>query len=429
MRIVNIDKISAGMRLGEAVRGARGQVLLTRGTILTAAYVATLQTLGVPAVYIADPDTADVEIPQPISAESRTRVLKNISRTFDELAEATEEMRKSSVDEMRHNLEGDLLVRAAAASGVADYLYSLSKDVDLILDELGNQEVLMGLNSIKTHDLYTFQHSIDVTIMALVLAKRARWDRARSRAFGMGCLLHDLGKVMIEPQILNQPGPLTPEQFERLKGHTTMGYELIRSLAPRLGSLTPQVAYQHHERQDGSGYPRGLKGNNRLGENEPGLIHDFGALAAVADVYDAMASHRPYRRALPVDEVVATIGAYAGSHLNAEAVRIFQSVVPPYPVCSSVVMLNGAHEGYQGVVVKVPPRDLSRPIVRLLFDKAGNRVDAIDVSLEADRDLRVQSVRDATSPIHSLGSSPITPQKPKTVYAIPPAVLRALKAG
>src|SRR5690349_9336137 len=97
MRIVNIDKISAGMRLGEAVRGARGQVLLTRGTILTAAYVATLQTLGVPAVYIADPDTADVEIPQPISAESRTRVLKNISRTFDELAEATEEMRKSSV--------------------------------------------------------------------------------------------------------------------------------------------------------------------------------------------------------------------------------------------------------------------------------------------------------------------------------------------
>jgi len=265
----------------------------------------------------------------------------------------------------------------------------------------------------------------------LVLARRAQWERSRIRAFGIGCLIHDIGKVLIEPALLNRAGALTPEQFERLKGHTALGYEMIRAIAPRLGSLAPQVAYQHHERQDGSGYPRELKGNSRLGENEPGTIHDFGALAAVADVYDAMTSHRPYRPALPVDEVVQTIKSYAGQHLNAEAVRIFLSGVAPYPICSPVVLENGPRAGCSGVVVEVPRDELARPVVRLLCNERGERIEPFEIALAVERDINVRWARGsaAAPPAHSLGSAPVTPAKPKANYAIPAAVLQVLKAG
>src|SRR3954464_1735183 len=194
MHLVNIDDIEPGMRLGEPIRGARGQVLLTRGATMTPAYVNTLRTLGVPAILVEDPDTADVEIPYPISFETRARVLKNLTRAFDELSDATAEVRKSSSDLLCLKPDSDLrpLVRAACASATAaDCLYAVANDVDVLLDELGNLETLVVANSIKTPDLYVFQHSIDVTVMALLLAKRARWDRARARAFGVGCLLHD----------------------------------------------------------------------------------------------------------------------------------------------------------------------------------------------------------------------------------------------
>lgn len=433
MNLVNIDDIVPGMRLGEPIRGARGQVLLTRGATMTPAYVNTLRTLGVPAILVEDPDTADVEIPYPISFETRARVLKNLTRVFDELSDATAEVRKSSSDLLCLKPDSDLrpLVRAATNSATADCLYAVAKDVDVLLDELGNLETLVVANSIKTPDLYVFQHSIDVTVMALVLAKRARWDRARARAFGVGCLLHDLGKVVVEPALLQRAGPVTPEQFEQLKAHTVVGYEMIRAIAPRLGSLSPQVAYQHHEREDGSGYPRGLRGNDRLGQNgAAGTIHDFGAVAAVADVYDAMISHRPYRRALSPDQVVETIMAYGGHHLNAEAVRIFLSVVTPYPICSQVTLGNGKHAGYRGVVVKVPPRALTRPVVRVLYDDKGERIDAFEVALEAEGDLAVQCVRDPATPsAQSVGSAPTTPKAVKVTYSIPQAVLQVLKAG
>jgi HD-GYP domain-containing protein (c-di-GMP phosphodiesterase class II) len=432
MHLVNIDDIEPGMRLGEPIRGARGQVLLTRGATMTPAYVNTLRTLGVPAILVEDPDTADVDIPYPISLETRARVLKNLTRAFDELSDATADVRKSSSDLLCLKPDSDLrlLVRAANTSATAERLYAVANDVDAILDELGNLETLVVANSIKTPDLYVFQHSIDVTVMALVMAKRARWDRARARAFGVGCLLHDLGKVVVEPALLQRAGPLTPEQFEQLKAHTVVGYELIRSIAPRLGSLSPQVAYQHHEREDGSGYPRALRGNDRLGQGgAAGTIHDFGALAAVADVYDAMVSHRPYRRALAPDQVVETIAAYGGHHLNAEAVRIFLSAVTPYPICSPVVLSNGPHAGYRGVVIKVPVRQLTRPVVRVLYNEQGERIEAFEVALEREPEVAVQCVREAGTPAHSIGSSQVAPRQAKVGYALPEAVVRVLKAG
>ncbi len=106
-------------------------------------------------------------------------------------------------------------------------MHALAGYADEMIDQLAPREVLVGLNSIKSHDDYTFQHSIDVTIAGVLLARKAGWDRQRVRAFGIGCLLHDIGKVFAGPAILNKNGPLTNDEFARMKSHPLLGYQTI----------------------------------------------------------------------------------------------------------------------------------------------------------------------------------------------------------
>jgi HD-GYP domain-containing protein (c-di-GMP phosphodiesterase class II) len=428
MRLININFIERGMRLGEPVFGPNGQMLLAKGVELTPRYLERLRSIGVPAVYIQDADTADVVVPCPITPEARARVLNNLTRAFDQVARSADVIREASSALLRQEITSERFASAITSTGMGDALGGAGQDVELMINQLSRQEVLTGLNSIKTHDRYTFMHSLDVTIMGLVLAQKAGWEKLKLRTFGIGCLLHDLGKILIEPELLNKPGALTVDEFEKLKGHTTIGAEIIQAIAPRLGPLVPQVALQHHERQDGSGYPKKLAGNDRMGVNEPGKIHDFAAMCAVADIYDAMTSHRPYRPARPTDEVVDTITRYGEKQLSAEAVKIFLSVVTPYPVCSFVVVRNGKYQGWKGIVVNVPKQDLTRPRVRLLYDASGERTSPVEVNLFAERDVAIDCVREGdAAPVDSLGASPARPAAPKRSFAIPPAVLAALR--
>jgi HD-GYP domain-containing protein (c-di-GMP phosphodiesterase class II) len=430
MRLVNVNLIERGMRLGEPVFAPSGQMLLAKGVELTERYVERLRSIGVPAVYIHDPDTADVEVPYPIPPESRARLLNNLTRAFDQVARSAEILRQTSAALVREEISSERFAGTLTSTGAAEALAVTVNDVETMINQLSRQEVLTGLNSIKSHDQYTFMHSLDVTIMGLVLAQKAGWEKVKLKTFGVGCLLHDVGKILIEPELLNKPGALTPDEFEKLKAHTTIGYEIVRAIAPRLGPLVPQVALQHHERQDGSGYPNRITGNERLGINESGKIHDFAAVCAVADIYDAMTSHRPYRPARPTDEVVSTLTHYAGKHLNADAIRIFNSVVTPYPICCSIEVENGKYARWRGIVIKVRRQDLARPLVRLLYDNAGQRAKPVEIDLAVERDVHIACVRESDQPhTESLGAAPVRPPAPKRSYAIPEAVLNVLRGS
>ena len=427
MRLVNLDQLTVGTRLAQPLFGKKGRLLLAKGVALTHRYLTLLRHIGLPAVYVLDDDTTDIESPDPIHPETRAKALSNLSDAFEQVAKAGETLRQVPAELLRKHLEEDKFVKTLVADGAGESLCSLGNDIDALVNGLEGHDVLTGLNSIKTHDQYTFMHSLDVTIMGLVLASAAGWDGTKLKSFGTGCLLHDLGKILIDPALLNKTGPLTPDEFDILKTHPTTGYEVIRAIAPRLGSLVPLVAHQHHERQDGSGYPRGIKGNEHLGTCEPGKIHDFGAVCAVADIYDAMISHRPYRRARPADEVVATISKYSGTHLSAQAVKIFLATVTPFPVCSAVKVKTGKYAGYEGIVSEVNKHDFQKPRIRLLYDAARARVDAIEIDLSVERDIEIESVRDEKSQLDSLGSPSHRPEPKTRGYAVPKAVLAALK--
>jgi HD-GYP domain-containing protein (c-di-GMP phosphodiesterase class II) len=427
MRLINLDQLTVGMKLAQPLFGRRGRLLLAKGVALTHRYMALLRHGGVPAIYVLDDDTSDIDSGDPIEPEARAKALTNLSDAFERVAKAGESLRQVPVELMRKHLEEDKFVKTLVADGAGDALCSLAKDVDTLVNGLQGHDVLTGLNSIKTHDQYTFMHSLDVTIMGLALASAAGWEGTKLKTFGIGCLLHDLGKILIDPALLNKTGPLTPDEFEKLKAHPATGYEIIRAIAPRLGGLVPLVAHQHHERQDGSGYPRGIKGNEHLGHADPAKIHEFGAVCAIADIYDAMISHRPYRRARPADEVVNTIIKYSGTHLNAQAVKIFMTTVTPFPLCSAIKVKNGKYTGYEGVVSDVHKTDFQRPTVRLLYDAQRARVDAVEINLSVDRDIDIESVRDEKSQLDSLGSPSHQPQPKSRAYAVPKAVLAALK--
>lgn len=391
MQLIPLQKVPAGAKLGETVFGPTAQPWLQRGVELSGEYLQMLHARGLPALYVEDPDTSDISVPQTISPEVRAKAMGNLSRAFESVSRNSEKLREAYVAMAATGMQSARFADAVRAAAGGEGLYRMANDIDGMLEQLKGCDVLAGLNSIKAHDTYTFQHSIDVTIMGLVLARTQKWDRTRLRSFGVGCILHDIGKIFIDPGILNKPAKLTADEFRQVQAHPTAGYEVVKTLAPGLGVLVAHVAYQHHEMQDGSGYPRGLIGNDHLGVNAPHRIHDFGALSAVADVYDALTSNRPYRAGIAPDRAIAKIGEGSGSHFNSEAVETFRATVPPFPVCSNVRMTSGKYAGWRGIVAALNKQAIDRPRVRLLYDTKGQRVEPVEVDLAIERDVWIDS--------------------------------------
>ena len=261
-----------------------------------------------------------------------------------------------------------------------------------MVDQLMGGDVTIGLNSIKTFDNYTFQHSLDVSIVAIMMAKKFGLPEKRLRELGIGCLLHDMGKVLIPVDIVNKPGKLTEQEFVIMKSHPLIGYELTKGVSS-IGLLPPHVALQHHEKQDGSGYPRGLTGNNHLKiDMIPRTIHLFGNIVAVADVYDALGSDRPYRPALPPEKVFSIIREMSGTHLNSQAVNLLFKIAPVYPVGTTVRVLSQDKFGFIGVVVSLNEGSLNRPNIRLILDNRKMRIDPVNINLEESMDVQVESI-------------------------------------
>lgn len=392
MQSVAIAQLSPGARLARPIYGSDGRPLLNAGVELTWAYIDELRDRGVTAAWVEDPDTADVAPAGAISDALHAQVMGHLGASFSRVAAAAERLGGDGLTGVSRELRRSRLAAAAReAMGEAD-LVCLTGDIDQMIDELRGCGVVAGLNSLKSHDSYTFQHSIDVTVMGLVLARGQNWDRRRLRAFGLGCLLHDIGKLFVDRAILGKRDGLTPQEIAQVRLHPSFGFDLVREIVRDAGGvLAAHVAFQHHERQDGTGYPRGLRGTNALGRREPGAIHDFGSVAAVADVYDAMTSARPYRAGWSPARTLAMLRENAGTHFNTQVVRVMLDTVPPFPVLSNVRVTTGAHAGWRGVVTGVAKPHLTRPTVRLLHRPDGQRVDPVEIDLRREADVSVRA--------------------------------------
>jgi HD-GYP domain-containing protein (c-di-GMP phosphodiesterase class II) len=391
MILLALEDVRPGMLLGRTLYNREGHTLLGAGMPLTPQYIGRLQELGYWAVWIDDEDTRDIVYRDAVTDTTRLATTSAVQTAFVQTARQVRTLRTASVQKVREALESSQMQQAFRNLPV---LTSLSGRVDTMVQEVLDSTVLHGLGALRSHDSYTFDHSMDVAVTGTMIGRLVGYEPETLKKLAVGCLLHDIGRIFVDDTILTKATALTGDEWARVREHTSLGYLFLRD-SLKVGVLAAHVAYQHHERVDGTGYPRGLAGSNRIVRgleiHVPGRINPFGEIAAIANAHSSLSSNRPYRRALPPDQVWQRIKAGAGTAFNAEMVELFLGVLPPYPVGTQVAVVSERWHDYRGVVVSIRKENMARPVIRLLTDATDHRLDQpIDIDLAAERDVAVR---------------------------------------
>ena len=221
----------------------------------------------------------------------------------------------------------------------------------------GDRTSLMALTALKRYDNYTFTHMVNVSVLAMAQARSLNMDGALLREFGFAALMHDIGKVQTPQEVLNNPGKLSKEEFDIMQRHVVDGAHILRR-TPEMPALAPIVAFEHHLRQDLSGYPA------NIGTRKLNLCTQ---IVSIADVYDALRSTRVYREGLPSDRIKSIMGKKDDPAFNQKLLRRFINLIGLFPV-GTLVRLNTEEIG---VVTHEHPTDPFRPQVKIVRDRDG----------------------------------------------------------
>jgi HD-GYP domain-containing protein (c-di-GMP phosphodiesterase class II) len=204
------------------------------------------------------------------------------------------------------------LMENPTTENIAEVKKGIADVVDLILaDDKTNEHLL----TITAHDYSTYVHSVNVGVLAISLSKTLfqRSNAHNMHEMGAGFFLHDLGKVKINLNIINKPAVLTDEEMQEMRQHPRYGYEILTE-THQITEECKNIVLQHHERDNGGGYPLGLKGDE---------IHLYGRICSLADVYDALNSKRPYRNGLRPFEALNVMKEEMLDHFHKEMFERF----------------------------------------------------------------------------------------------------------
>jgi len=241
--------------------------------------------------------------------------------------------------------------------------------------------VLASLSDVRSYDGYTFSHSVNVCVISVMLGLKSQLNEKQLYELALGAMLHDIGKTQVPEEILLKPGRLTEEEMDVMKQHTTFGWQILRS-CEEIPLSSAHVAYQHHERPTGLGYPRGLTSEQTI---------QYAKIVAVADAYDAMTSERVYQRGMLPYEALKLINRLRGVQFESEIVDLLETCVAAYPV-GCMVRLNSRE---MGVVVDVNHRERNRPVIRVIYDPDGTRMNEFwELDLAKERNLSIVEIVD-----------------------------------
>ncbi|MCY0896647.1 MAG: HD-GYP domain-containing protein [Alicyclobacillaceae bacterium] len=346
MRLKSVESLVPGDVLGQPVYGKSGQVLLQVDVALTSSYIRRLRQYGCTYVFVRDPRTEDVELQQSISSELRQEIVRKIHRTLDRFA---------------NGIERRSLLREGELGATFRDLFNM-----LFQNVLKNQVVLTNLTSMYSSDTFLYSHCMNVALYAGAVAIGYGYSEAKVRDLGVGAMLHDIGKLAIDRKILDKPGALTEDEKRQVEMHCQLGYDMLTQ-QPNISRTSAHCALQHHEKFDGTGYPRGLVGEE---------IHEVGRILAVADVYDALTSNRAYRKAFLPHEAVEVLYGESNAHFDPKFVQLFVKHVNVYPPGTPVTL----NQNLSGIVVDINTDQLMRPVVRIL-QESNRDVTPYDIDL------------------------------------------------
>ena len=319
-------KLARDLRLFDASYGH--SVLLRKGQIITETAIIRIISLGFSGLYIDDGADDDVTVESGVNEELRVEFITGVKSLF-------------------------LSFKGSFDKDVVKQIEKISVTVGRLIDEIqNNEDFMVNIVDLKMYDDYTYHHSLSVAVIALTIGVALGLNNVELHQLGLSAVLHDIGKLMIPASIIQKPGRLTYEEFELIKNHPMYGTKILPHRHDIPESIFDGIL-SHHERMDGSGYPNGLKNKE---------IPLSGRILAVADVYDALTSNRPYRSPSLPSEASEYIMGGTGSYFDEDVVSAFIRKVAPYPVGTCVRLSNGI----TAVVVKNREEAPLRPLVRIL---------------------------------------------------------------
>jgi len=329
MRRISVERVNDGMVLAKTLYSIDGNILLNAGIKLKESYISKFREIGIGEIYIDDNMSADIIIEDIITDETRFEARMAVKKAMDNVMYG-------------NNLD----------------VKPVRNVVGKIVEELLSvKDAVINLQDIKTVDNYTFAHSANVCVLAAVTGISMGYDESKLKELCLGALLHDIGKTKIPNEILNKPGPLTPEEYEIIKKHTRYGYDMLKD-SMEVSTYASYIALTHHEQYNGQGYPLGLKGK---------AIHEFTRIVSVADVYDAMTSNRVYRKRVNISEVVEYLISLGNHHFDYDIVRKMIEHISVFPLGTYVTLSTGE----TAIVVDNNRNFPNRPVVRLIKDPFG----------------------------------------------------------
>lgn len=351
MRQVSVNRLKAGDILGRTIYSNQGRVLLGRGIVLTPPYIVRLRELGITIVYIDDEETRDIIIEDIISEEHRREAIISIEQSSDAVR-------------IGKDFSG-FEVKKAVSNIVEDILFQ--------------KEILLSLMDMRSFDNQMFSHAVSVCVLATVLGKALGLDKENLEALAVGALLHDIGTVKLPKELISKRAPFTPQESAQYQAHTQHGFDILRGKR-ELSLLSAHIAFQHHEWQNGSGYPRQLTGDH---------IHTLAQIVGIADFYDNLVNEGPgHTRTLPHEACEIVMGS-AGKLFTHDLVVMFLKHVAAYPT-GCTVKLN---TGDIGIVVDQNKSLPMRPIVRVFAgDSDLAYVQAKEYNLIEDRTTFIESI-------------------------------------
>lgn len=388
---IAVEQLRPGMYIHDLNCGWMDHNFLrNRFAVKDEATAAKVREIGVHEIYI---DTArGVDAPDALEAPTLEQTeheaqeeLETIAAAPDapiDLAAVSDEIARASLpDEITRaralHREANRIVRDMMGDvrlGRQIEMEQIEPLVERIVDSIfRDQDALLPLARLKSHDEYTFQHSVSVCTLMTSFARTLGLPREIIREIAIGALLHDVGKAKVPDGILNKPAKLTDAEFDKMKNHVVQS-KIILQATPGISDIALDVAAQHHERYDGTGYPNKLKADE---------ISLYGQMGAIVDVYDAITSNRVYHRGMPPTEALRKLLEWAKFHFSPKLVQAFIRAIGIYPTGSLVRLESGR----LAVVQAQHGDDLMQPTVKVMFHTKGHYLapEVVDLRHSQDR--------------------------------------------
>jgi putative nucleotidyltransferase with HDIG domain len=345
MVFVPVEQLRAGMVLAKSIEtGIDNCVLplLVEGRVLSERLIGKLRDRNIPGIYIKTDFSEDITPGELVDPQLKKKALRTIKRVFDDVAQYS----AISID------------NTSSITEIAR---------ELVLEILSADEILIDFLDLKDYDDYTYRHSLSVAVFSISIGRKLGYSTDVLIDIATGALLHDIGKTEIPIEIINKPGRLTDGEYEIVRKHPDIAYKYLQGR--KMPDAILKGIRSHHERYNGTGYPDGSSGEN---------IPMYGRILTVSDVYDALTSLRPYRKAWFPNEALEYMIGSSGIYFDPDIVDVFLKIVVPYPIGTIVQLSNGC----PAIVLKTNENKL-RPVVRMF--NASDDTAFIDVDLMNDK--------------------------------------------